>query len=62
MILLTDTDDAYLGLPAARSHITGHYYFKNHMLNYSKVNTTPNWPILKENKALKTMVSSSAEA
>ena len=46
MILMTDTDAAYHVLPAARSSISGHYYFTNHMVDYSKVNPPPNVPIL----------------
>ena len=62
MILITNTDSAYLVLPEAHSRIAGYYYFKNRMLDYYKGNLTPNGPILTECKALKTVVSSSAES
>ena len=39
MIILTDIDATYLVLPASCSHIAGHYYFTNHMLDY--YNGTP---------------------
>ena len=42
VILMTDTDDAYLVLPAACSCIAGHYYYTNHMSDYSKGNPTTN--------------------
>ena len=62
MILITDTDDAYLVLPASHSHIAGNYYFKNHLIDYSKGNPNPNGPILIVWNTLKTVVSSSPEA
>ena len=62
MILMKDTYAAYLFLPAAHSCIAGHYYFRNHILDYSKGNPTPNGHIWEECNTLKTMVSSSSEA
>ena len=40
MMLMTDTDAAYLVLPESRSRIAVHYYFTNRMLEYSKGNPT----------------------
>ena len=40
MILMKDTDAAYLVITAARSFIAGHYYFTNWILNFSKGNPT----------------------
>ena len=62
LILMTDTYSSKLFLPAAISHISGHYYFTTHMLDYSNGTPTPNSLILTEFKTLKTMVSSYAEA
>jgi hypothetical protein len=62
MILMTDTDAAYLVLPSARSRIAGHYYYTNKMNDYSTGTPTPNGPILTECKTLRSVVSSSAEA
>ena len=46
MIIMTDIDTAYLVLSASLSIIAGHFYFTNHMLDYSKVTPAPNGPIL----------------
>ena len=62
MILITNTDSDYLVLPEAHSCIAGHYYFTHRMLDYYKGTPTPNGPILSEYNALKSVVSSSAEA
>ena len=62
IILITDTDAAYIVLPEDRSRIAGYYYFTNCMLNYSKGTPTPNVHILTECKTLKTVASSSAES
>ena len=62
MILMTDTDTAYLALPSACSCIAGHFSLTNRILDYSKRTPTPNGPILTEFKTLKTIVSSSAKA
>ena len=48
MILITDTDSAYLVLPEYHSCITGYYYFTNRMLDYYKGTLTPNETILTE--------------
>ena len=42
MILMIDTDSAYLVLLEACSRISGYYYFTNRMLDYSKGNLTQN--------------------
>jgi hypothetical protein len=62
MILMTDTDAAYLVLPKARSRITGHYYFTNRMDDYTQGIPMANGPVLIECKTLRSVVSSSAEA
>ena len=62
MILICETDAAYLVLPKARSRIAGHYYFSNRMNDYSTGHPTHNGPILTECKTLKRVVSSAAEA
>ena len=46
IIMMTDTDAAYLVLPEDRSRIAGYYYFTNPMLSYYKGTPTPNGPIL----------------
>ena len=46
MILMTDTDSAYLVLPEARYRIAGYHYFTNRILDYSKGSPTTNGPIL----------------
>ena len=46
MILITDKYSTYLVIPAAWSRITGHYYLKNHMIDYYKGNPNPNMTIL----------------
>ena len=61
MILVKDTDAAYLVLPESHNLIAGYYYFRNRMLDYYKGNPTPNVPILTGFNILKTMVSSSDE-
>ena len=62
MILMTDTDAAYLVLPKARSRIAGHYYFTNRMDDYTQGIPMANGPVLTECKTLRSVVSSSAEA
>ena len=62
MILMTDTDDAYLIIPTYRSRITGHYPFINFILDYYKGTLNPNCPIWTECNTLKTVVSSPAES
>ena len=64
MILYVDSDAAYLVLPKARSRIAGHFYLGN---NPPPLPTKPhpvstNGPILTVCKALRHVVSSSAEA
>ena len=61
-ILMTYTDAAYFVLPTSISRVAGNYYFTNRMLDYYKVTSTPNGPILIEFNTLKTVGSSSAEA
>ena len=46
MILTKDIDDTYLVLPASRSHITVHYCFTKHIIDYSKGEPPINDPIL----------------
>ena len=46
MILITDTNSAYIVLTYARSLIADHYYLTDRMLDYSKGNPTPNGLIL----------------
>ena len=46
MILMIETDAAYIFLPEVRSFIAGYYYFTNPMLSYYKGTPTPNGPIL----------------
>ena len=62
MILMIDTDDAYLVILISHSSIAGHYYFTNRVLDYYKGNPTSNRSILEECKTIKTVVSSSDEA
>ena len=62
MILITDTDDNYLVLLEARTHIVGYYYFTKILLDYYKGTPTTNGPISIECKTLKTVVSFSDEA
>ena len=62
MIFMTDTDAASFVLPESRSCISGYYYFKNRILDYSKDTPTPNGPTLTKLKNLKTVASSSAES
>ena len=62
MILMTDTDSAYLDILEACSFISGYYYFTNRMIDYYKDNPTPNGPILAECEILKIVVSFSAHA
>ena len=62
MILITDTNAAYIVLPYAHSLIVDHYYLNDRMLDYSKVTPTPNGLILTECKTITTVVSSSSEA
>ena len=62
MILMKDKDSDYLVLLEARTLIAGYYYFINRMLNYYKVVSTLNIPILTEYNTLKTVLSSSVEA
>ena len=61
MILMTDTNSAYIVLPYAHSRIADHYYLTERMLDYSKGNPTPNGLILTEFKTIMTVVSSSSE-
>ena len=42
VILMTDTDTAYLVIPKSHICISGHYYFKNRMPDYYKGNPTKN--------------------
>ena len=56
------TDDDYFVLPTPISRISGNYSFTNRMLDYYKVTSTQNCPILTEFNTLKTVGSSSAEA
>jgi len=60
MVLMIDSDAAYLVLPNAKSRIAGYFYFSNHP---SKT-TTPslNGAIMVVCKALKNVVSSAAES
>ena len=46
LILMTDIDADYLVIPVSCSHIAGHYYFTNHMLDYSKGTPPQNVHIL----------------
>ena len=62
MVLMKDTDSAYLVLLEAHSRTAGYYYFTNHMIYYSKVIPTPNGPIIIEFKTLKIVVPSSDES
>ena len=62
MILMTDTNTAYIVILTDLIHIAGHYYFTNRMPDYYNVTPTTNGPILTERKTPKTMVSSYAEA
>ena len=62
MVLMTDTDDAYLILPTSCIRILGHCPFINCILDYSKGNPNPNFPIWTECKTLKAVVSSPAES
>ena len=62
VILMTYTDDDYFVLPTPISRISGNYSFTNRMLDYYKVTSTQNCPILTEFNTLKTVGSSSAEA
>ena len=57
MILMTNTDAAYLILPISCSHIAGQNYFTNCISGYYKGTPTPNGTILTECNNLKTAVS-----
>ena len=46
MSLMIYIDGAYLVLPASHIHIACHYYFKKHIIEYSKANPPPNGPVL----------------
>ena len=62
MILMTDTDAAYLVLPKARSRVAANLFLTRQMLDYAKGTPTPNGPILTTCEALRNVVSSAAEA
>ena len=60
MVLIVDLDAVYLVMPKAKSRITDYYYLSNHP---SKTNNLKlNSAILVDCKALKYVISSSAEA
>jgi hypothetical protein len=62
MIVVCETDTAYLVLPKARSQIEVHYYFNNRMDNYAQGTPTNNGPFHTECKTpLRRVVSSAAE-
>ena len=50
---MTDIDDDYLVLPAARSCITGQCYFTKHTIEYYHIIPTTDGHILTEQKTLK---------
>ena len=64
MVLYVDSDAAYLVLPKARSRIAGHFYFGNKPppLPTKPHHVSTNGPILTVCKAIRHVVSSSAEA